>query len=102
MRSVSIDVEIGEFRTRALIDELHDRRIITVSERNALRDRKELPEDGDMKVLAAHDAAMAQIADQARLIEEAEWNARRRDLRESVHCIVRAFPGLSVLENLIA
>jgi hypothetical protein len=100
MRTVKIEVDISEFSTRDMIDELQYRDIITIAEREALRERKKAPTDRSMNILSHHDAKMRVIAEQDRLVEEAEWNARRGDFKESIHCVVRAFPGLALLEKV--
>lgn len=101
MKSARIEVGIGEFQTIDIVDELFDRRIITRAERDALRQRKgRVNEDDALNVLAAHESDLRLAALRAEAIEDAKWNAARRNAKESLHCIVRAFPELYILESL--
>ena len=99
MRRVSVDLD--EFSTRDLIEELSDRGVITKAEHNILIARKERVDLGT-NAMAANQKYLDLIEVQNALIQDAKWNMRRHKPKESLHCIAMAIPELAALEDLVS
>lgn len=90
--SVDVDVDIEEFPTKDLIEELHGRKILSETESKKLLARKESVDEKADGLDKNFDME---------LLDEARWRAGRGELSESLILLARAYPGLQPLLRLV-